>query len=71
MKNYSFNKLFIAVKLIKNAEKDKYKYSEQRIGFDNHGTFLLSNGSGFGNKLVNFGADMSSFVHADNKRKDI
>ena len=42
------NSLFGAVKLTKNADFDKYKYSGYGIGFDAHGNFSLSGGSGFG-----------------------
>ena len=41
------NSLFGAVKLTKNAVFDKYKY-KYGIGFDAHGNFSLSDGSGFG-----------------------
>ena len=33
--------------------------------------FLLLNDSGFGKNIIIFGANMSSLVHADNKKKDI
>ena len=33
------NSLFDAVKLVKNTDIDKYKYSGYRIGFDTKGTF--------------------------------
>ena len=35
------NSLFGAVKLTKNADPDKYKYSGYGIGFDARGSFLL------------------------------
>ena len=41
------------------------------IGFDNHGTFSLSNGSGFGKNVIIFGEDLSSFENVVNKNKDI
>ena len=69
--DFKKNVLFGTLKLTKNSEKDKYKYSRYRIGFDNHGTFSLSNGSGFGRNVIIFGADMSSSVHDHNKNKDI
>ena len=34
--------------LTKNADFHKYKYSGYAIGFDAHGNFSLSDGSGFG-----------------------
>ena len=55
-----------AVKLTKNANFDKYKYK-----FDSSGSFSLSDGSGFGKNVIRFGADLSSSVHVDNKKKDI
>ena len=39
------NSLFGAIKLTKNADFDKYKYSGYGIGFDAWGSFLLSDGS--------------------------
>ena len=36
------------VKLNKNSDLDKYKYSGYGIGFDASGRFSLSDGSGFG-----------------------
>ena len=50
--------LFGAVKLTKNADPDQFKYSSYDIGFDASGSFLLSDGSGFGKNII-FGADMS------------
>ena len=60
------NFLFESVKLTKNADIDKCKYS----GFDSRSEFSLSDGS-MGKKVIIFGADMSSSVHVDNKEKDI
>ena len=46
-KNIAFGSfLFGAVKLTKNADFDKYRYSEYAIEFDAHRSFFLSNGSG-------------------------
>ena len=59
------NALFGAVE---NADKSKYKYLGYGIGFDNNATFLMPNG-GFGKNVTSFGADMSSSVHIDNKKK--
>ena len=64
------NFLFGAVKLAKNADIDKYKYSGYGIRFDGCGTFSFPDGS-FGQTLIFFGADMSSSVHANNKTKNI
>ena len=37
--------------------------------FDRKGEFSV--GNGFGRDCIIFGVDMSSFVHVDNKKKDI
>ena len=63
------NCLFGAVKLAKIIDIDKYKYSGYGIGFDRNGIFSV--GNGLGRFCVNFGEDMSSSVHADNKKKYI
>ena len=57
------------VKPVKKADKYKYKYSGYGIGFDNHGTFSMSNGSGSAINVITFGADMSSYAHINNKKK--
>ena len=62
--------MFGAVKLTKNSDIDKYKYSSYGTGFDARGTFLFPDGS-FGQNVINFDADMSSFVHANNRTKNI
>ena len=58
------NSLFGAVKFVKNADIDKYKYSGYGIGFDRRGTFSTANG--FGKNVIIFGVDMSFSVHVDN-----
>ena len=62
--------MFEAVKLTKNADPDKYKYSGYSIGFDSHSEFSLPDGS-MGKNVIIFEVDMSSSVHIDNKNKDI
>ena len=62
------NYLFQAAKLTTNFYPDKYKYSTYGIGFHPHESFRLSDGSGFGKKLIIFGADISQSVHVDNKK---
>ena len=57
--------LFEAVSLTKHVDIDQYKYS----GFDRKGE--LSFGNGFGRNCIIFGANISSFVHANNKTKII
>ena len=64
------NALFGAVKLTKNADIDKYKYSGYGIGFDGHGFYSHPSG-GTGRNAIIFGVDMSSSTKIDNKRKDI
>ena len=64
------NCLFEAVKLTKNSDIDKYKYTGYGIGFDSKGNFLFSDGS-FSQNVIIFGADMSSSVHANNKSNNI
>ena len=65
LKNY----LSGAVKLVTNADTDKYKYSGYGIGFDKHVTFSVSNE--FNRNVTIFEADMSSSVHVENKKQDI
>ena len=64
------NALFGAVKLTKNADIDKYKYSGYGIGFNEHGFFSHPFG-GTGRNIIIFGVDMSSSTKIDNKGKDI
>ena len=61
--------MFGVVKLTKNPDIDKYKYSGYGIGFDRNEKFSVYNG--FGTNCIIFGVDMSSSVHVDNKKKDI
>ena len=62
------NCLFGAVTLTKNADIDKYGYSGYGIGFDRRSSFTFP-GGGFDQNVLNFGADMSSSTHIDNKKK--
>ena len=62
--------LFGAVKLTKNADPDKYKYSGYGIRFNLRSNFSLSNDS-IGKNVIIFGVGMSSFAHIDNSKKDI
>ena len=64
------NCLFGSVKLIKNADIEKYKYTGYGIGFDSRSEYLFADGS-HGKNVIIFGTDMSSSVHVDNKGKDI
>ena len=64
------NCLFGSVKLAKNADPDKYKYSGYGIGLYSCLEFSFTDGS-MGKNIIVFGVDMSSSVHIDNKNKDI
>ena len=64
------NCLFGAVTLTKNADIGKYGYSGYGIGFDRRSSYSFP-GGGFGQNVLIFGADMSSSVHVNNKKKDI
>ena len=61
------NSLLVAVRLVKIADIDKYKYSGHGTGFDSRGIFLVPAGSG--RNVVIFFVYMSSSVHMDNKTK--
>ena len=63
------NCLFGSVKLTKETDLDKYKYTGYETGFDSRG-YSLSDGS-VGKNAIIFRVDMSSSVHIDNKGKDI
>ena len=60
------NSLFGTVKLTKNSDISKYKYSGYGICFDSKGSVLHADGT-YGVNVIIFGADLSSFVHANNK----
>ena len=62
------NCLFGAVTLTKNTDIDKYGCSGYGIGFDRRGSVSFP-GGGFGENIIILGADMSSFIHIDNKKK--
>ena len=64
------NCLFGPVKLIKNTNVDKYKYSGYGIGFDSRGSFSHPSG-GEGKNVIIFGTHMSSSVHANNKVNNV
>ena len=64
------NCLFGFVKLTKNANLNKCKYSGYSIGFDSRSKFAFTDGS-FEKNGITFGANISSSVHIDNKNKDI
>ena len=60
--------MFGDIKLTKNTDTDKYKYSNYGIGFDSQSAFSLPDGSIEKNVII-FGADTSSSVVTDNIRK--
>ena len=64
------NCLFGAVTLTKDADIEKYGYSGFGIRFDRRSSYSFP-GGGFGQNVLIFGADMSSSIHIDNKKKDI
>ena len=63
--------LFGVVNLKRNADPDRYYYFGGGIGFDARQRFSLYDGRGFGKNVIIFGADMSSLVYINNKKKDI
>ena len=62
--------LIWTLRLIKISDLDKYKYTGYGIGFDSGAEFLFTDRN-FEKNVIIFGADMSSYVHVDNKGKDI
>ena len=62
------NCLFGAVRLTKNADIDKYKYSGYGIGFDSSGSFSHPSG-GYGRNVIIFGANLGNSSHANNTKK--
>ena len=59
----------MVVKLTKNADPDKYKYSGYGIGFDSRSFSSLPDNT-IGKNVIIVGADMSSSVHINTKGKD-
>ena len=55
---------------MKNADPDKYKYSDYGIRFGSCSEFLFTDWSMRKNVII-FGVDISSSVHIDNKGKDV
>ena len=60
--------LFGGIKWAKNTDPDKYVYTGYGIGFDSRLVSSLLGGSMEKNTII-FGADMSSSVQIDNKKK--
>ena len=63
----SKNCLFGGAKLAKNADPDKYVYTDYNIGLDSCSKFSLPDCS-VGKNAIIFGVHMSSSVHIDNKK---
>ena len=57
-----------SAKLTKNADPDKYKYSGYGIGFDSPSKSSWTDGHK-GKNVIVFGADNSSSVNIDNRKK--
>ena len=64
------NCLFGAVKLTKNADIGKYKYSGYGIAFGSRGSFTHPSG-GYGRNIIIFGADLLNSTHANNRARSI
>ena len=58
-----------SVKLTKNADINKYRYSGYGIGFDRKTSFSV--GNEIGKNVIIFGVDMSSSTKIYNRKKDI
>ena len=56
--------------MTKNADIDKYTYSDYGVGFDRKSVFSFP-GSGIGQNVIIFGINMSSSAYIDNKKKEI
>ena len=61
--------LFGNVEITKNADPNKYSYSEYGIGFDSRS--LISSPNDWCKNVIIFGVNTSSSVHVNNKNKDI
>ena len=61
------NSLFVKVKLPRNADKSKFTYNGQGIGFDVK--VIWSFGNGFARSNIIFGVNNTSSSHTDNKKK--
>ena len=64
------NCLYGALKMTKNSDVEKYKYSGYGIGFDSIGSFSHSDGNNACNVII-FDADLSKKVHSSNKPSNI
>ena len=57
--------------MTKNRGPDQYSYFGYDVGCDSHEFFSFSNCDGCGKNVIIFGVDNSSYLHADNRKKDI
>ena len=62
--------MFGAVSLTEHVDIDQYKYSGYGIKFDRTGEFSFGS-DGFGRNCIFFRANMSSSVHANNRKNNI
>ena len=62
--------MFGAVKLTKNTDFNKYKYSGYGIGFDAPRSFSLSDGSGFGKNVIIFDVDIPNLGKGPTQKLD-
>ena len=65
--NFKFkNCLLGATSIVKNSDKEKYKYSDHGIKFDIAGLWNFNNGTA--RNVTMFGADGSSSSHAEDRK---
>ena len=64
------NCLFGSIALTKNADIEKYGYSDYGIRFNRRSSFSFR-GGGFGQNVLIFGAGKSSYAQIENKKKEI
>lgn len=62
--------MFAAVKVIKIADPNKYKYSGYVIRFDAPETFPLLDGNEICENLILLGVDINSSLHINIKKRD-
>ena len=64
------NSLFGAIEITKDVDTSKYNYSGYGIGFDAKGSFSHPKG-GDAKTIITFGPDLSSSIHANNRKNNI
>ena len=55
--------------MTKNADIDKYGYSDYGTGFDRKSAFSFPGGVGFGQNVIIFRVDVSSSAHIGNNKR--